>query len=409
MNSPLFSLKPNALALTRSRYLLGLSCLAGLSLVFFLQPHLLQASDHDDGEVVTKGRNINLTDLYVFREQDQNLSAKPNDLILVMNTNPRSLARQQYFFSNNARYNFQITRVADKNAVPTGQPDITLQFSFGPARNGQQSFTLTAIRDGKSQTVSGLQTTPLSKSSPTINSATIGGQTLQVFAGLREDPFFFDVEQFFRVRAGALGIGPAVGFRSPATAIDFAKGYNVNSIVVRVPRTFLQNGQTATTFDVWETIAVKNGSSQFQQFERLGRPGINEALIVKNSLLNTFNAVPPSVDLTPAAAPVRQEAKNTLMALGNSSAEADGLLKALLPDVMRIDTTQPSGYVNAVNALGAPITGRLLRDDVIDQTLPLLTKKKITTDNVSYAGAGGNPAQGHQGLVKSFPYLALPN
>ena len=66
--------------------------------------NFVNASDHDDGEVDTKGRNLNLTDLYVFREKDQNPQASANDLVLVMNTNPRSLARQQYFFSTRARY-----------------------------------------------------------------------------------------------------------------------------------------------------------------------------------------------------------------------------------------------------------------------------------------------------------------
>jgi hypothetical protein len=254
-----------------------------------------------------------------------------------------------------------------------------------------------------------MKTTPLN-APPTIHTATIGGQTLQVFAGLREDPFFFDVEQFFRVRAGALGIGPAVGFRPATKALDFAKGYNVNAIVVRVPRTFLQGkSSTATTFDVWQTIAVNDGTGTFKQVERLARPGVNEGLIVKNNLLNIFNSVPPTVDLTPAAAPVRAEAKRTLLALGNSSDEADALLKAFLPDVMRIDTTQPSGYVKATNALGAPIRGRLLLDDVIDNTLSVLTKDAVKTDNVSYKGPGGNPAQGHQDLVPRFPYLAKPN
>jgi hypothetical protein len=38
--------------------------------------------------------------------------------------------------------------------------------------------------------------------------------------------------------------------------VDFAKGYNVNAIVVSVPVSFLANGTGATTFDVWETISL---------------------------------------------------------------------------------------------------------------------------------------------------------
>jgi Domain of unknown function (DUF4331) len=123
--------------------------------------------------------------------------------------------------------------------------------------------------------------------------------------------------------------------------------------------------------------------------------------------LNAFNSIPPSADLTDAAKPVRDEAKASLKAIGNTDARADALLAAFLPDVMRIDTTQKSGYVNAVNAKGAPITGRLLLDDTVDQTLSVLTNGGITSDNVAYNGPG--PAQGHQPLVPQFPYFALPN
>ena len=196
----------------------------------------LSASDHDDGEVDVKGRNLNITDVYAFREKDQNPNASEDDLILVMNTNPRSLARQQYFFSTNARYEFHIDTVANKDANVTGRPDVTLRFEFGaPNENQEQEMIVTAIRNGK--TLKGkATTTPLLDNSPNIKNIRLDRQNLTVFAGLREDPFFFDVEQFFRVRAGAAGIGPAVGFRDPSKAVDFASGYNVNTIAVRVPK-----------------------------------------------------------------------------------------------------------------------------------------------------------------------------
>ena len=54
----------------------------------------VRASDHDDGETDRKSRSLNLTDLYVFRENDQDGSAAAGNLVLIMNTNPRSVARQ---------------------------------------------------------------------------------------------------------------------------------------------------------------------------------------------------------------------------------------------------------------------------------------------------------------------------
>jgi hypothetical protein len=384
-----------------------------IALAATIAPRFVVASDHDDGETSTKGRNVNLTDLYVFREKDQNASAKDGDLVFVMNTNPRSVARQQYYFSNNARYEFHITRVANKDAIPTGQDDTILRFEFSkPEANGQQTYRMTTLANGRPIGLTQGKTTALApdpKAAPIVNTGKVGDKQVDVFAGLREDPFYFDVEQFFRVRAGAAGIGPAVGFRTGDQAIDFAKGYNVNTIVARVPRSLLQGNTKTTVFDVWETISIRDPyTGKYNQVERLARPAVNEGLVISQGFLAAFNSIPPSQDLSPAAAPVRAEAKKTLLALGNTDDRANTLLAAFLPDVMRIDTEQKSGYVNAVNSKGAPITGRLLLDDTIDQTLTVLTGKP-GSDNVSYNGVPGNAAQGHQPLVTQFPYLALPN
>jgi hypothetical protein len=260
-------------------------------------------------------------------------------------------------------------------------------------------------------------TTPLSASSK-VTTVNMAGAPVTVFAGLREDPFFFDVEQFFRVRAGARGEGPAVGFRPPDKAVDFATGYNVNAIAVRVPIKLLQAQTKATTFDVWQTISLPGGKDKFQQVERLARPGINEGLIVNNDFLNALNSVGPDFEAAALAGqqqaariagPIIADASKTLKAIGNDDQRTQALLTAFLPDVMRIDTTAESGYGKALNGKGSPIRGRLIADDVIDTTLSVLTNGAIATDNVSYAGTPGNPSQGHDPLLPEFPYLALPN
>ncbi|MCY7369246.1 MAG: DUF4331 domain-containing protein [Chamaesiphon sp.] len=370
-------------------------------------PKALVASDHDDGEVDTKGRNLNLTDLYAFREKDQNPNARDGDLILTMNSNPRSIARQQYFFSTNARYEFKLTRVADKEATPTGQEDIILRFEFSPPNDrNQQQIKFTVVKDGKEISASNMRTTALNEKAH-INNLAANGAKISVFAGLREDSHFFDVEQFFRVRAGALGTAPGVGFRGPDQAIDSFKGYNVNAIALRIPQEFLSGKDGAKTYDIWETISLRDGNGKYQQVERLARPAINEGLLTSNSLLNAFNSVPPTADLSPVAAPIATEAIRTLKALGNNDDRTKALLGAFLPDVMRIDTTGASGYANALNGKGSPIRGRMIKDDVIDVTLSVLTDGKVKGDNVSYEGS--NLAQGHKALEGDFPYLALPN
>src|SRR5262245_21250553 len=234
------------------------------------------ASDHDDGETSTKGRSVNLTDVYAFREGDQNGNPADNDkLILVMNSNPRSLARQQYYFATNARYEFHLTRRPGPDAPVTAADDVILRVECGaPDASSRQAITLTALRDGSevaaTTTTMGdpILTTPLGQPDPpeTVNAVALGSSTLGVFAGLREDPFFFDVDRFFRVRAFALGLGPDPRdtpgsgplFRDAATAVDFTAGYNVNSIVLRVPIAFLAGAPGSTTFDLWTTISVRS-------------------------------------------------------------------------------------------------------------------------------------------------------
>jgi hypothetical protein len=389
-----------------------------LALIVVLTPGIIAASDHDDGEVDIKGRTVNLTDLYVYREKDQNSSAADGDLVLTMNSNPRSLARYQYYFSTTALYQFYITQVGDVNSTPTGRADIVLRFAFSPPNNqGMQAVAITVIRGGSETTtkttVNGglIATTPLN-SNAVLNTVPVGGSNLTVFAGLREDPFFFDVEQFFRVRAGALGTGPKVGFRDPSKAIDFTKGYNVNTIAVRVPKAFLQAGTGVNTFDVWTTTSVRDGVGGFKQLDRVARPAINEGLVITPSLMEAFNSISPKLDLSAAAAPVRQEAVATLKALdlldGKQNVDPNAIAKAFLPDVMRIDTTKTSGYASATNAQGSLIGGRLLLDNVIDITLGALVGSPVT-ENVTYNGTPGNPAQGHKPLEPNFPYLALPN
>ena len=91
----------------------------------------VHASDHDDGETDKKSRSLDLTDLYAFRENDQDTGAAAGNLVLILCSNPRSVARQQYFFSTNARYEFHLTQRAGNTAAVTGADDVTLRFEFG--------------------------------------------------------------------------------------------------------------------------------------------------------------------------------------------------------------------------------------------------------------------------------------
>lgn len=160
--------------------------------------------------------------------------------------------------------------------------------------------------------------------------------------------------------------------------------------------------------------------------ERLARPAINEGLIISNHLLNQWNMLEPSEDGTSDLAEIGAEATAVLTALGNDQATINALFGALLPDVMRIDTTRVSGYVTSRGGTGLdnvtadlrPVGGRLIEDDVIDVTLQLVVPNggpamtpiaNVESDNISYDGPNGGNETGHQPVLNDFPYLAAPN
>jgi hypothetical protein len=201
---------------------------------------------------------------------------------------------------------------------------------------------------------------------------------------------------------------------------------------------------------------LPGGSSEatYTQIERLARPAVNEGLILSNANLNLFNAVPPSIDLSDAAAGVRTEAIGTLTAVANlgiqvfnaltggnllsdanfaqgaTTAAGVATIHALqfVPDVMRIsvadaDTSNPGdpdvggttgdgrvGYLKCLNTttgLGPNPTGPLLcggrkiRDNVVGITLNYLAlgATYVTQTFQGYSGGGGYAAAGSNYLV----------
>ena len=94
-----------------------------------------------------------------------------------------------------------------------------------------------------------------------------------------------------------------------------------------------------------------SSSKKWVQIERLGRPGINEALVLDNDKLIAFNSIPPTFDLAvdnPTVLSVLQQAA-TALNLFDSLDGADQfandfsnkVVQGFLPDVMRIDVNAP--------------------------------------------------------------------
>ena len=246
-------------------------------------PPRAEASDHDDGELDLKSRALNLTDHFAFTPDGG------DTLALGMYFNPRSLPGRQYFLSTNARYEFHLTKVAARNAPAMPEDDIVLRFeASAPTAAGDQFVTMTVLKDGsvvgahigRSATIASART-----ATPFTNTATIQGQQVRYFVGMRADSFHFDVNRFFQVRAflaqrffGNAGQPDATAtlaptcdgdtllagvtdvdgdqvnlWNPPSCAPDFTKNLNVTAIVVNVPKALL-GGETI--FVTWSTISV---------------------------------------------------------------------------------------------------------------------------------------------------------
>ena len=86
---------------------------------------------------------------------------------------------------------------------------------------------------------------------------------IKLFAGPQDDPFFIDLEAFFRIlpdrkpETGPLSTitqGPLT-FRPVETAVDFLRGINDMAIVIEVPTAMIANPATNGRFGVWGTTS----------------------------------------------------------------------------------------------------------------------------------------------------------
>lgn len=210
------------------------------------------ASDHQDTPDVELNPSMDMTDLYVFP------SSVPGRVVLVMNSwgllTPSETPTTD--FDPNILYQFKIDNNHD------GIEDRVIQVSF----KGTGANQTVAVRGPVAPPVAGAMNNTISSAAPVITGATrtnLGsGSGMQVYAGPRDDPFFIDLEQFFRIIpdrkpvTGVLSQLPdtptASSWRTPG--IDFLAGFNVLSIVIELPVSDLTGG-AGPNFGVWATIS----------------------------------------------------------------------------------------------------------------------------------------------------------
>jgi hypothetical protein len=215
------------------------------------------ASDHQDTPEVELSPRLDINDVYAFP------GSSPSRIALLVTTSSplTPAASTGATFDPDILYQIKVDNTGD--AVE----DLVLQFTFTGTGSAQQVHLrgpLAPARTGTGTTV--LDVTP-AVSGP-INTVLGSPSSIQLFAGLRDDPFFIDLEQFFRIipdRRPVQGplskIGPkpeASAFRGPGEAVDFLAGLNALALAVELPVAMLLAPGTSgsdPSFGVWATTS----------------------------------------------------------------------------------------------------------------------------------------------------------
>jgi len=212
------------------------------------------ASDHQDTPEVELHPRLDINDVYAFPGSNANRVA----LVLTTSSPLTPATSAGAAFDPDILYQIKVDNTGD------GIEDLVLQFTFDDNGAGQQ----VTLRGPVAPTQTGRINTVLAGSatlSGTVGSPLGAPSGVQLFAGLRDDPFYIDLEQFFKIipdRAPVQGplskVGPkpeASAFRNPG--IDFLRGINTLAIVVELPESMLlaPNSGNDPKLGIWATTS----------------------------------------------------------------------------------------------------------------------------------------------------------
>jgi len=299
------------------------------------------ASDHRDAPIISLDTRADLADLYVFRAP-----ADPSRMVFIVTMNHAAGIVSPDTFTPGIAYNVEIYNDDDF------KPDVLFTVKFGKPENGLQGLKIKSKGGRDVFQAAGLVGAELDLGS--------GGRFR---SGLFDDPFFFD----------------AVGFHNGTlapTGRDFYAGTNVNAFVIEVP--------TAALLRLPQTIIATRAFAKKGASDAVGRPLVSRFFLGEAHIRDLFNKAKlakQDVFLASIAATLAPHYDPTQAAL---------VADFLIPDVLPVDTAQPTGFFN----------GRKLDDDVADAMLGQLTNGAITSDGV--------PAN-DRSFTTVFPYLAAPH
>ena len=374
--------------------------------------HIAVASDHQDAPIALTRASADTTDLFVFPV------ANPKNVVLVMDVHaliPRTMG-SLFDFDPGVMYQFKIstdgsakeTRVIQFKPVGIGASQrIEMYGPAAPAIVGTQSTWV-----GRPQSFPVGQSTKLADG-------------VEVFAGARKDPFFFDLAAFLSVvpeRFANYHVDPGAKVPPPSascfrkTGADFFNDFNVLSLVIELPRTMLAapDGHLGV-IQIYETTSLPGAEDRYDQVQRLGRPAVKEAFEAFQNHDATNRSSPWNDPLLSNAIVAFSTAKAPNGA-GRSVQIAQVLQHVLIPDELMADlsSSAPAGYLG-VETKANNFGGRGLSTPVMTSSLSAifgdtLVKLGLAPDDHAETPCltSDNVKPTERGITSGFPYVGSP-
>src|SRR5450432_2391269 len=183
---------------------------------------VLWASDHADAPNVSN-QSTDITDLYAYQSP-----VNSANYVFVVNTQgllaPSATAAAKF----DAKTLIQINIDKDGDNVE----DLVIQAIYDGTNikfYGPVAPSMTGLKSKLEGPVTASVAVTAYGATPVTATASNG---MQVFAGARDDPFFFDLDQFHKINSGT-----ATAFNNPGS--DTFAGTNVMSIVIELPKSLL--------------------------------------------------------------------------------------------------------------------------------------------------------------------------
>jgi hypothetical protein len=397
--------------------------------------NLAFAASHRNGPLLLEDQTANLNDFYIFRSYE---SGKSNSVVMSMSVqgfqNPDN-GPSYYKFSDSVLYRFNINNqrgldgnpdlIVDVQFQTQLRPNPTFVSYFGTLKgiddpgiflyqtytviirnvNTGQTTYITTDANGHALSVAPPNMGP--KSTPAYE-ATLGQPSVftlkngwRVFAGPRDDAFFFDSGATFDtlnfrapapVLTGGADSGPGNIYPN---AVDGFAGYNISLIAIELPISAVtSDGSTPTTasatskIGAWastlrQQVTVRPSPNDplyfgdYVQVDRVGNPLTVEALIPL-PMKDYWNRSAPANDAQFAqyiGAPFFASGiLNGVFGLNVPPTPRNDLLGVYVPDITRIELSTPPTPLASQSRLGPlggdnagwPFGGRRPNDDVVD-------------------------------------------